>query len=76
MYKSGRLVALELILFALQDLSLSQPFCWRIKCCGVLSQVPTFRRLAVPLSPGSGSLDPGDESISIFRNVDLPCETA
>jgi hypothetical protein len=39
MYKSGRAVALALILFALQDLSLSQPFRWRIKCYGVLSVV-------------------------------------
>ena len=38
MYKSGRVVAPALILFALQDLSLSQPFCWRVKCCGVLSR--------------------------------------
>jgi len=39
MYKSGLVVALALILFALQDLSLSQPFRWRIKCCGALSVV-------------------------------------
>jgi len=76
MYKSGRVMALALILYALQDLSLSQPFCWMIKCREVPGHwVPTFRRLALSLSTGSGPLDPEDEGTTIVRNVDLPCET-
>jgi hypothetical protein len=79
--KSDRVVALVSILFALKYLGLSQPFFWRIKSCGVLlvQYVPTFRRMAVLLSAGSGAFlgpfDPEVEGTAIVLTVDLPSDT-